>query len=829
MPDVTGVRVKRSAILAAAAAALLLSAPAAQARLSVDPNWRMGTDLTPGRGKDSVGLAVDPRNPRHIAEVNADWFAGQCEHHVSFDGGRTWRGRAFTAPAGFGPVPCTVGPHLAEHMQAGIAYGSGRNVYATFASPKQLGDGLTEAKSLFVAISRDGGRTFGEGRIVAPGGPTPSQGPHYILPTIGVEPAAKGGPRHDVVYVAAGDNEQSHEGSSSENIRMVVSSDAGRTWGTPFNVNTPNENAIEQSRPVIGRRGAVYISWRDRGRGATPGTFMPEGTVIVAKSRDHGATWNRVTIAHVRGYVYTGPPVPPFQQGGTFTGSTFPRIAADPRRNSVYVVYGQGKQVPPEKAQTADHFISPDQHVYFQASRNGGRTWTDPQQINSEPPIETEIAQTRHPWVSVAPNGRVDVVWQDRRHWYRGCTNTHVACQEARLGDTYYAYSKNQGRTWSRNYRLTDRSTNNDVGFDYRFGTYWAYGPVAVSTGRNTLLVGWMDSRKGNPDTDSQDIYLTRVRVNASGPVPVRRIPRRSPASLAVSLSRRAYPGGGEAVLASTFASRPWTRVVIVNERDLAGVLAAGVLARANLGPVLLAPSSGLPAAAKAEVSRLAPIGAYVIGSPGALSPQVESDLVAAGVPQGQIVRFFGADAAGTASQIATAADRRSQADKRAGTPAFDAAIIANPASRDAFAAAVLAANRRLPVLYVSRDAVPQSTADALKALAIKQTLVIGGTGAVGDAVLAQLPAPRRLGGADQFATSRAVLRESLLRGLPANLVYVTDGTRSMESALLGATVGRIGGLQLVARGGAAGALRTIARSRSLRASVTGVLAIARR
>lgn len=84
---------------------LLLGASAAQARISVSPNFRMNTPLIPGRGKDSVGMAVDPRNPRHIVEVNADWEVGQCEHHVSFDGGLTWTGGPFRAPAAFGAEP----------------------------------------------------------------------------------------------------------------------------------------------------------------------------------------------------------------------------------------------------------------------------------------------------------------------------------------------------------------------------------------------------------------------------------------------------------------------------------------------------------------------------------------------------------------------------------------------------------------------------------------------------------------------------------------------------------------------------------------------------
>src|SRR5919206_5326858 len=85
-----------------------LLAPAAHARLSVSPNYRMSTGTTPARGLDTVALAVDPRNRRHIVELNADWTAGQCQHHVSFDGGRTWRGGSFPPPPGVGAAPWPV-------------------------------------------------------------------------------------------------------------------------------------------------------------------------------------------------------------------------------------------------------------------------------------------------------------------------------------------------------------------------------------------------------------------------------------------------------------------------------------------------------------------------------------------------------------------------------------------------------------------------------------------------------------------------------------------------------------------------------------------------
>ena len=450
-----------------------------------------------------------------------------------------------------------------------------------------------------------------------------------------------------------------------------------------------------------------------------------------------------------------------------------------------------------------------------------GATWSTPKLINDatikpghespyDPPTTGRVTQTRHPDVSVAPNGRVDIVWQDRRHWYRGCVHTHVFCEEARLGDTYYSSSSNAGTSFSENHRISDRSHNNDVGYDYRFGTGWTFGPVVVPQGNNQLLVGWMDSRNGSFHSDTQDIYLAKVNLAAPAGVPQESIQRTDDVATSVRLSQHTYPGGGEAMLVSNFATRNGTKVVIANATDYPSILAGGVLARANLSTVLLSGASGLPASVKAEVARMKPAGAYVLGDAGSLSNQVVEDLVAAGVaddgnpatdPRDQIQRISGASDADEAANVATVLDRRTPAQKTANTPpAFNAVTIVNPASPDASAAAGLAAARRLPILYVGKDSIPAATTNVIAELDIDRALVIGNANQVSDAVLNQLNGilaqdAKRLGGADQYATSKAVVQESIDRGLPTNLMYLADGSKPVDGALLGPVVGRVTGL----------------------------------
>jgi hypothetical protein len=770
-------------------------------------------------GRDAVGLAVNPHNPRHIVALYSDYQTSWCEVVVSTNSGRTWRRTRLKAPAGFISPPCTVGNHLANFVDGGIAFGRGNNVYATFASGRTDDQGNSVGKSVLVARSANGGRSFAVADVALPGGSDPDVGPDYTLPKLVVKPGA--GATDDRIHVVANAEESEPKinpeltaPDSETKVVITTSRNGGRTWGDRVSAGRPGESSIEVTQPVIGKNGTLYVGWRTRRADPVQvGSFLPEGTVVVARSTDQGQTWKQVTAAGVRGFVYTGPVTPPYSATPTsFDASTFPRLAADPRSGNVYLVYGNDTQPQTQASvQNIDHFIAKDMDVYFQRSTDGGDRWSDPVRLNGQAPIQYEITQTRHPNMSVAPDGRLDVVWQDRRHWYLGpaketgitgvCTHTHVECDEARIGDTYYRSSSNGGASFSRERRITDHHINNDVGYDYRFGTYWDYGPQALALGNSRILFAWMDSRDGNVDNDNMNIYFAQATLNGSRSIPVQQVRGRDVADLAIKMSRRAYPGGGEATLAGTFATRPWTRAVIVNEHDFAGALAGSVLGRAFLGPVLVAPSSGLTAADKQELTRLAPVGAFVIGDERSLSAQVVADLAATGIPEDQIARISGGGAAETAAAIATAMDRRSADQKAAGTPAFRDAIVLNPASPDAAAISVLAAHRRMPVLLTGTHALPAATSAALAALNVPRTYVVGSTRYVGADVMGALPNPQRLSGSTPVHTSRAVVAQSRRWGIPDNVFFSTNVARKMDAAVIGAAGARIGGMFLLSRG----------------------------
>jgi len=325
--------------------------------------------------------------------------------------------------------------------------------------------------------------------------------------------------------------------------------------------------------------------------------------------------------------------------------------------------------------------------------------------------------------------------------------------------------------------------------------------------------------------------------------------------------------------------------VVIANQNDPAAILAGAVLARANVGSLLLSGVRRLPPNVAAEAARMSPrarddeaatrnvtgftpsqgtstvtcqgcfqpgdvgsavrnanfppdtvitqvidpntavvnntatgntagpvtfapqVGAFVLGSPGQLSEQVRTDLAnATGLPIGTIKRIDGTPAQ-MAAQIARQMDRRATTPSGTGPntlgdPAFEGAVIVNPASPDAAAVSVLAASRRLPVLFASGDTIPPATAGALASLNIPNTIVVGRNRWIGDAVLPSLPRAHRIGGNDAVATSRVLLAESRRRGLPTNIVYSARASRRMDAALLGFAAGRMTGILLLTHRG---------------------------
>jgi hypothetical protein len=87
----------------------------------------------------------------------------------------------------------------------------------------------------------------------------------------------------------------------------------------------------------------------------------------------------------------------------------------------------------------ASVLVSPEEplDVRFVRSTDGGVNWSLPVRVNDDPP------GSGYQWfgmMSVSPNGRIDVVWNDTRN-----------SGQANLSELFYSYSTDAGENWSKN------------------------------------------------------------------------------------------------------------------------------------------------------------------------------------------------------------------------------------------------------------------------------------------------------------------------------------------------------------------------------------------
>lgn len=133
--------------------------------------------------------------------------------------------------------------------------------------------------------------------------------------------------------------------------------------------------------------------------------------------------------------------------------------------------------------------------VMFAKSTDGGLTWGLPTRINDD------ASTTNYQWfgtMSVAPNGRIDVVWLDTRQ--PGATAFHSAL--------YYSFSLDQGETWSANEQLSD-AFDPHVGWpvQQKMGDYF---DMKSSTGSAHLA--WANTLNGE-----QDVYYSVITPDITG------------------------------------------------------------------------------------------------------------------------------------------------------------------------------------------------------------------------------------------------------------------------------------------------------------------------
>jgi hypothetical protein len=426
-------------------------------------------------------MLADPGDPRIVVASTADLRTRVCYLLRSNDGGHTWHIMP-SVPALLAYPYCTTSNN-AGATQAAIAWGRHNTLYYALGG---FGPGEGDRNghtSVLLARSTDLGKTWSTVVVDNNRGKTGVAPEDSGVTGLAVETS---GPK-DVVYVGFMQRYRTApKDSPLQNGAAVVavSTDGGATFARQVNINDfskVTQTVAGQPVPLLMQSffGGPFLVAHDGIVLAVSGAqttyqYQADGTGfnamsnLVARSTDQGRTWSVTTL---------GPPV--FTGTGSQTG-----IGWTPKggpRGAFLAAYA---------GTPATAGSSGSANIWLQRSTDDGKTWSDPVIIDDDDPAQAFTSF--YPQMGVAPNGRIDVVWEDNRDQH----DYHFQVQ--------YTYSTDGGATWAHNVVVTDQPINFGLGVSNNSDIRQ---PPGVASADQHAAFGWADTRLGDELTQTQDDF----------------------------------------------------------------------------------------------------------------------------------------------------------------------------------------------------------------------------------------------------------------------------------------------------------------------------------
>lgn len=221
----------------------------------------------------------------------------------------------------------------------------------------------------------------------------------------------------------------------------------------------------------------------------------------------------------------------------------------------------------------------------------------------------------------------------------------------------------------------------------------------------------------------------------------------------AVEISKAAFSNGGAAAASFETAAAAGVEAVFISTgTDFPDGLAGGPSASKLGAPLLLTKKSSLPAVVSEEIKRLDPQSIYILGGTGVVSAGVESALQK--LTDGKVTRLAGPNRYATAAKASTL-----------WTSTETVYLASGLMFADALSGGAAAAREGAPLLLTKDKSLPVETVAALKRLDPSKIVLVGGTGAISDAVKAAVADAvpgatiTREWGQDRYGTSAELLR----------------------------------------------------------------------
>lgn len=371
-------------------------------------------------------IAENPVNPMNLV-AGSKFFTDPAHYRFkigtfySVNGGRSWHDDGLLP--GF--------DSFVRSSDISFAFSpNGSIVYACVLAEDDRRSGI------YVSRSRDGGKTWSQPVTVFE---DDTNATFSDKPWITVDGTR--GPNRGNVYVVwnLDGNNALHEDPDAGNLRRLAShvdvaqpknglvvsrsTDYGRTFSVPAVISQFDQPHFALGAiPAVGPDGQLSIAFL---------TFLDEsgktsnGMALVT-SRDGGQTFSaqHTIVSHISG-------LPNHLSQGTFRNLSLPTFAVSPTDGSMLLAWADMR--------------NGDADILAVHSTNRGATWSKPVRVNDDK-LHNGKDQFM-PEVAVAPNGMFTIAWFDRRR-----------DAENRLIDEEISQSTNDGRSFGKNLRVTQKS-----------------------------------------------------------------------------------------------------------------------------------------------------------------------------------------------------------------------------------------------------------------------------------------------------------------------------------------------------------------------------------
>jgi hypothetical protein len=264
----------------------------------------------------------------------------------------------------------------------------------------------------------------------------------------------------------------STDGNNYGGRQFTRSTNGGLTWMNPINIpNSPRWGTLD-----VDSNGNLFIG----------GVNLDTGRIWCVRSTNakNGAvvpTFDQSTAVTLGGDIVFAEPINP--EG--LVGQVFLAVdrSGTSTNNNVYML-----------ASVQPSGFTNGSEVMFVRSTDGGRTFSAPRRINDDP-----VNHAKWHWfgtLSVAPNGRIDVVWYDSRNSPNNVTS-----------QLFYSYSIDGGNTWSPNVAVSN-PFNPFIGYpnQSKLGDY-----ITIISDNASANVAYAATFNGE-----EDIYYVRIRPSAA-------------------------------------------------------------------------------------------------------------------------------------------------------------------------------------------------------------------------------------------------------------------------------------------------------------------------